>query len=485
MTSAFTGQLEKLDAYRWRIPKEYMPGMKVPGIIFSDEKMLKSILKDNAAQQVANAAHLPGIVKASMAMPDIHWGYGLPIGGVVATDIEEGGVITPGGVGYDINCGVRLIRTDLEEKDIKPRLKELIDSLFAKVPTGVGSTGKIQVGPKDEKDIMLKGAGWMVGRGFGWAGDLENCEEKGAIKGADPSMVSTRAFERGSDQSGTLGSGNHFVEVQVVDEVFREDLAAAFGIKKGQITVMIHTGSRGFGHQICSEYAEDMVKLLGMFKIVLPDRQLSCAPVKSTEGQAYLGAMRAAANYAWANRQAITHLVREAFSEALSQKPEKMGMRLVYDVAHNIAKIEDHEIDGKVRKLCVHRKGATRAFPPGHPDLPEAYKKAGQPVIIPGDMGRCSYLLAGTEGAKETFYSTCHGAGRLLSRTAAVKMMRGRPIVRELADRGIIVRAQERETLSEEASEAYKNVSDVVDIVEGAGISVKVARMRPVGVIKG
>ncbi len=485
MTSAFTGKLEKIDDYRWRIPKNYMPDMRVPGVIFSDEKMLKSILKDNAAQQVANAAHLPGIVKASMAMPDIHWGYGLPIGGVVATDVEAGGVITPGGVGYDINCGVRLMRTGLEEKDIQPRLKQLVDALFAKVPTGVGSTGRIRVGPRDEKDLMLKGAKWIVEKGYGWRSDLDHCEEKGAIEGADPEQVSKRAFERGSNQSGTLGSGNHFLEVQVVDEIYREDLAKAFGIEKGQVTVMIHTGSRGFGHQICSEYAEEMVGLLGKYKINIPDKQLSCVPVKSPEGEAYLGAMRSAANYAWANRQAIMHLAREVFEEVFGESAESMGMRLVYDVAHNIAKLERYDIGGKERLLCVHRKGATRAFPPGHPDLPEDYRKAGQPVIIPGDMGRCSYLLAGTEGAKETFYSTCHGAGRLLSRAAAIRLTRGRPLARELADRGIIVRSAGRETLNEEASEAYKDVSEVVDIVQGAGISVKVARMRPMGVIKG
>ncbi len=459
--------------------------MRVPGIIFSDEKLLKSILKDNAAQQVANAAHLPGIVKASMAMPDIHWGYGLPIGGVVATDVDAGGVITPGGVGYDINCGVRLMRTGLEEKDLKPRLKQLVDTLFARVPSGVGSTGRIKVGPREEKEIMLKGARWVVEKGYGWKSDLDHCEERGAIAGADPEYVSKRAFERGSNQSGTLGSGNHFVEVQVVDEIYREDLARTFGIGKGHITVMIHTGSRGFGHQICSEYAQEMVSLLGKYKINIPDKQLSCVPVTSPEGEAYLGAMRSAANYAWANRQAIMHLAREVFEEVFGQSAEAMGMHLVYDVAHNIAKLEKYEIGGKERTLCVHRKGATRAFPPGHPDLPDDYRRSGQPVIIPGDMGRCSYLLAGTEGAKETFYSTCHGAGRLLSRTAAVKATRGRPLARELADRGIIVRSAGRETLNEEASEAYKDVTDVVDVVQGAGISVKVARMRPMGVIKG
>ncbi|MEA3490223.1 MAG: RtcB family protein [Candidatus Omnitrophota bacterium] len=485
MAQAFTGRLEKIDDFRWRIPSSYMEGMRVPGMIFSDEKMLKSIVKDNAPQQIVNAAYLPGIVKASMAMPDIHWGYGLPIGGVVATDIEAGGVITPGGVGFDINCGVRLIRTDLMEEDVRGRVKGLVDSLFSKVPTGVGSMGKIRVDFHEEKKILTEGAGWAVKKGYGWPEDLEHCEENGAIAAADPSKVSERAYERGRRQPGTLGSGNHFLEVQVVDEIYRQDAAEAFGIKKGQITVMIHTGSRGFGHQVCTDYAARMVKLLSKFNINIPDRQLSCVPVKSDEGKAYLGAMRCAANYAWANRQVLMHLTRQVFEDFFGRDARSLGMSLVYDVAHNIAKIEKYEIDGKEKLLCVHRKGATRAFPPGHEDLPEDYKEAGQPVIIPGDMGRCSYLLAGTRAAEETFYSTCHGAGRLLSRTAAKKITRGRAIARELADKGIMVRYTGRDTLHEEISEAYKDVSEVVDIVQGAGISEKVARMRPVGVIKG
>ncbi|MFC1643880.1 RtcB family protein [Candidatus Omnitrophota bacterium] len=485
MTHAFTGKLEKIDDYRWRIPKSYIPGMKVPGIIYSDEKMLKNIIKDNAPQQVANAAFLPGIVKASMAMPDIHWGYGLPIGGVIATDIEAGGVVTPGGVGYDINCGVRLIRTDLVAEDVRSHMKHLVDSLYAKVPSGVGSMGKIRVDVNEEKNILLKGAKWAVERGYGWSEDLDHCEENGAIAGADPSKVSDRAYQRGRKQSGTLGSGNHFLEVQVVDEVYRQDIAEVFGIKKGQITVMIHTGSRGFGHQVCTDYVEKMVRLLGKFKINIPDRQLCCVPVKSDEGQAYLGAMRCAANYAWANRQAITHLTRQVFEQVFGRDARSLGMQLVYDVAHNIAKIEKYDIGGRSVTLCVHRKGATRAFPPGHADIPEDYKKAGQPVIIPGDMGRCSYLLAGTKGAEETFYSTCHGAGRLMSRTAAKKATRGRAIARELADKGIMIRYTGRDTLHEEVSEAYKDVRSVVDIVQGAGISEKVVRMRPLGVIKG
>lgn len=485
MTHAFTGKLEKIDDYRWRIPKGYMEGMKVPGIIFSDEKMLKDIVKDNALQQVSNAAYLPGIVRASMAMPDIHWGYGLPIGGVVATDVEAGGVITPGGVGFDVNCGVRLLKTDLAVNDVKPIIKHLVDVLFSTVPTGVGSTGKIRCDIAEEKNILVKGAKWAVDKGYGWPGDLDRCEENGVISGADPSKVSNRAYERGRKQPGTLGSGNHFLEIQVVDEIYRPEVAEVFGIREGQITVMIHTGSRGFGHQVCTDYSAKMVRLMSEFNIKMPDRQLSCVPVKSDEGQAYLGAMRCAANYGWANRQVITHLTRQSFAKVFDKSAESLGMDLVYDVAHNIAKIEKHDIDGKPRTLCIHRKGATRAFPPGSEDIPEAYRKVGQPVIIPGDMGRYSYLLAGMEAAEETFYSTCHGAGRLLSRTAAKKITRGRAISRELADIGIIVRWTGRDTLHEEVSDAYKDVSDVVEIVEKAGISRKIARMRPIGVIKG
>ncbi len=485
MTKGFTGKLEKIDECRWRIPESYMPGMKVPGLIFTDEKMMGNIVRDNAPQQIANAAHLPGIVRASMAMPDIHWGYGLPIGGVVATDVEKGGVITPGGVGYDINCGVRLLRSDLAADEIRPRMKELVEEVFRSVPAGVGSTGSIRCDFSEEKNILVKGAQWAVEKGYGWQGDIEHCEERGAIRGADPSKVSDRAFQRGKKQPGTLGSGNHFLEVQEVDKIYNEETAKAFGISKGQVTVMIHTGSRGLGHQVCSDYAAGMIKLLAKFGIDVPDRQLACVPVRSHEGEDYLGAMRCAANYAWANRQVITHLVRGAFEKVFGENAISLGMRLVYDVAHNIAKIEQYEIDGENRTLCVHRKGATRAFPPGHKDLPDAYRSAGQPVIIPGDMGRCSYLLAGTHAARESFYSTCHGAGRLMSRTAAKRATQGRSISRELAGKGILVRSVGRDTLHEEAPEAYKNVSDVVGVVQKAGISEKIARMRPLGVIKG
>lgn len=481
----FNGKLEKISDFKWRIPESYSPGMRVPGIIFSTEEMLESILRDNAPEQVANAAHLPGIVTAAMAMPDVHWGYGLPIGGVVATDVEEGGVITPGGVGYDINCGVRLLCTDLDEEEVASSSSELVNVLFGTVPAGVGSTGDIKASRRETKKILKEGAGWAVKNGFGWESDLEFSEESGAMAGALTEAVSERSYKRGASQSGTLGSGNHFLEVQKVSQVFDAEAADVLGIRKGQVTVMIHTGSRGFGHQICSEFASSMIRAMSKYDIRVPDKQLACVPVKSPEGQAYLGAMRAAANYAWCNRQIITHLVRRSFERVFGESARSMGMRLVYDVAHNIAKIEKHIVNGRERVLCVHRKGATRALPAGHADVPERYRSIGQPVIIPGDMGTCSYLLLGTEASSESFYSTCHGAGRLLSRSAAKRSTRGRHIHEELLDQGILVRYTGRSTLHEEVPEAYKDVSQVVDIIEGTGISKKVAKMRPLAVIKG
>ncbi|OGW74768.1 MAG: RNA-splicing ligase RtcB [Omnitrophica bacterium RBG_13_46_9] len=477
--------LQKIDDYRWRLPKSYMAGMRVPGIIYAEERLLEAVMRDKALKQVANAAFLPGIVRYSLAMPDIHWGYGLPIGGVVATDIEEGGVITPGGVGFDINCGVRLLKTDLMEKDVKSRIRELVNTLYNDVPAGVGSEGKIRVSPEEEKKILTKGAAWAVGKGYGTKEDLENTEEKGCMEGADPSIVSDRAYQRGKRQSGTLGSGNHFIEVQVIDEIYDTGTARVFNLEKGQITVMIHSGSRGFGYQICDEYSRDMGRALTKYGIAVPDRQLACAPVKSPEGQAYIASMKCAANYAWNNRQCLMHLVREVFEKVFKKSFKDLGMDLIYDVAHNIAKFERYDIDGKNRLLCVHRKGATRAFGPGHPDLPERYKEIGQPVIIPGDMGRNSFLLVGTQKAEETFYSTCHGAGRLLSRTAAISACRGRSIAKELEEKGILVLASGKGVLAEEAPEAYKNVTDVVHVVHGAGISKRVTRMRPLCVIKG
>jgi tRNA-splicing ligase RtcB len=480
-----TSMLEKIDDYRWRIPKSYKPGMRVDGVIYADERMIADIGNDKAPEQVANVAFLPGIVRNSLAMPDIHWGYGFPIGGVAATDVDAGGVISPGGVGFDINCGIRLVRTNLTEAEVQPKLRDLVYALHNDVPAGVGSTGEIRIGGSDERKLLVEGAGWVVKHGYGRQEDLEYTEERGAIKGANPDNVSKRAYERGKDQSGTLGSGNHFLEVQVIDEIYDEAAAEAFGVEMGQVTLMIHSGSRGLGYQVCDEYSKDMIRCLSKYNISVPDRQLACAPVNSNEGQAYLGAMKCAANYAWANRQCLMHLARLVFEKVFSKGPKDLGMDLVYDVAHNIAKIEKHTVDGKERTLCVHRKGATRAFPPGHPEIPAKYAKFGQPVIIPGDMGRNSYLLAGTRKAAETFYSTCHGAGRRMSRTAAVSACRGRSIAHELEAKGIIVKSSGRETLAEEAPEAYKDVNDVVNIVHGAGISKRVCRMRPLGAIKG
>ena len=477
--------LEKIDDFRWRIPKSYKPGMRVPGIIYADEKLLKDIRQDKAMEQVANVAFLPGIVNASLAMPDIHWGYGFPIGGVAATDIENGGVVSPGGVGFDINCGVRLLKTNLDFKDVKGKLKELTCALFSDIPSGVGSKGDIRVNAKEEKEILIKGAQWAVKLGYGTQDDLDCTEENGAIAGADPDAVSERAYERGKAQSGTLGSGNHFLEVQVIDQLYNRDACDALNLNLGQVTVMIHSGSRGFGYQVCEDYTRSMVNCLSKYNINVPDRQLACAPVDSEEGKAYLGAMKCAANYAWANRQCLMHLTRLSFERVFNTSWQKLGMFLIYDVAHNIAKIEKHIVDGKEKRLCVHRKGATRSLPPGHRDLPERYKKLGQPVIIPGDMGRNSYLLAGDERASETFFSACHGAGRVKSRTASSHSSDLHTLLKELESRGIIVKASGRETIVEEAPQAYKDVNQVVDVVHNADLAKRVCRMRPLGVIKG
>jgi len=486
MSELWQGQLEKIDDYRWRIPKSYKPGMRVPGIIYADEKLLKDIRQDKALEQVANVAFLPGIVGASLAMPDIHWGYGFSIGGVAATDIEENGVISPGGVGYDINCGVRLMRTDLRYEEIKDKIEALVWALFNDVPAGVGSKGDIRVTAREEKEILVKGSRWAVEKGYGCADDLECTEENGAITGADPDAVSLRAYERGKAQSGTLGSGNHFLEIQVIEQLYDRDICDALGLDLGQITVMIHSGSRGLGYQVCDEYVKGMIHCLAKYNINVPDRQLACAPVNSPEGKSYLAAMKCAANYAWANRQCLMYLVRKSFEKVIGASWQKMGMNLIYDVAHNIAKIEKYNINGRERSLCVHRKGATRAFGPGHPAVPQRYRKIGQPVIIPGDMGRNSYLLVGTQKAMdETFGSTCHGAGRVKSRTAAARSINVNALLKELESKGIIVKASGRDTLVEEAPQVYKDVNDVVNVVHNAGISKRICRMRPLGVIKG
>jgi tRNA-splicing ligase RtcB len=458
----------------------------VPAIIFADDRLMGQIKDDLSLEQAANAATLPGVVRAAYSMPDIHQGYGLPIGAVVATR-TDGGVVTPGGVGYDINCGVRLLRTDLTRAEVQPHVKELVNLLFAEVPTGVGSHGKVHLTSENQIRPVVEGARWAVSQGMGEPDDLTFAEAGGCIPGADPDAVSRKAYERGRDQAGTLGSGNHFLEIQVVEHLYDEQAGNVLGLFPGQVTVLIHTGSRGFGHQVCTDYLATMERAVKKYGIQLPDRQLACAPFDSAEAQAYLGAMRAAANYAWANRQCLTHWTREVFQRIFRKPPARLGISVVYDVAHNIAKVEEHLVDGRSVRLVVHRKGATRAFPPGHPELPEAYRAIGQPVLVPGDMGRASFVLVGTKGAMdETFGSTCHGAGRLLSRAAAIKAARGRAIEREVEDTyGVYVRATGRDSLKEEMPEAYKNAQDVVNVCHMAGISKMVARLRPLGCIKG
>ena len=476
--------LRRIDDYRIEVPRGFKEGMRTNGIIYVD-KDLEHELEAKSVNQVANVATLPGIVGSSLAMPDIHTGYGFTIGGVAAFDLKEG-IISPGGVGYDINCGVRLVRTNFEKNELKAKIRDLIDDFYNNIPTGVGSKGKMRLNVKEHRSVLRKGARWVVEQGFGTSEDLDHTESNGCIEGAEPELISNKAYERGKAQLGTLGSGNHFTEIQYVDEVFDEHTANSFGLFPGQITVMIHTGSRGFGHQVCTDFLAVMQRAAKKYHFDLPDRELACAPFNSPEAREYLASMKAAANYAWANRQLIMHWVQESFMKTFNVGPSTAGMSLVYDVAHNIAKVEDHTINGEKRKLVVHRKGATRAFPPGHKELPDAFRKTGQPVIIPGDMGRASYVLVGTDqGMKESFGSTCHGAGRIMSRHQAIKKAKGRAIWREMEDKGIIVRATGRSTLAEEMPEAYKNVSDVVNVVHQAGLSRKVARLRPLGVIKG
>jgi tRNA-splicing ligase RtcB len=476
--------VERLDDYRYRIPRS--GEMRVDGIVFANEKLMSELREDPTLDQVAHVACLPGIVGWSLAMPDAHWGYGFPIGGVAAFDAEEG-VVSPGGVGYDINCGVRLLRSNLPFEEVRPRLRELVDALFREIPTGVGAHRREEVLSREElRRMVVQGARWSVERGDGYASDLEAIEEGGSLPGADPDAVSEKAIERGRSQVGTVGSGNHFVEIGVVADVFDREAASRLGLEPGTLTVLIHSGSRGFGYQVCDETVREFVKVSSRYGIELPDRQLCSAPLRSPEARQYLAAMACAANYAFANRQRMAHGVRKAFEQVLGIGPEGHGLTTVYDVCHNIAKFEEHEFEGRKIRVCVHRKGATRAFPPGHPALPARYREVGQPVLIPGDMGRYSYVLVGAQGAMErSFGSTCHGAGRVLSRAAAKRAARGRSLVRELEDRGVAIRAAGMATVAEEMPEAYKDVAEVVDVVHGAGLSRKVARLRPVGVIKG
>ncbi len=486
MAEGWKGVIHKIDENRWEIRTSYKSGMRVPGRIYTSESMLAQIWEDQAFQQVVNVSFLPGIVGYSLAMPDIHFGYGFPIGGVAATRVRDG-VVSPGGVGFDINCGVRLLRTNLSLEEVKPHIEKLVYAMYSNIPSGLGSEGKLRISEKDLDKVLIKGAAWAVEKGFGQSEDLVCTEESGCIKNADPDKVSQRAKKRGLPQIGTLGSGNHFLEIQAVDQIYDQETARAMGILEiGQILILIHTGSRGLGHQVCDDYIRTLGEATNRYGITIPDRQLACAPVQSPEGQDYLAAMACAANYAWANRQCIAHWVRESFVRVLGKGPREMGLEQIYDVAHNIAKIEKYTLEGKSESLCVHRKGATRAFPKGHPDVPAIYRNIGQPVLIPGDMGRYSYIAVGTETAmQETFGSTCHGAGRMQSRTAAKKGLRGSDVAYKLGMRGILVKCDSMGSLAEECSEAYKDVAEVVEVTQKAGISRKVARTIPLGVIKG
>ena len=475
-------QVEAIDAYRYRIPRHARRDMRTDVIIYASERLMRHIRADLSLEQAMNVATLPGIVGPSLAMPDIHQGYGFPIGGVAAIDVEDG-VVSPGGVGFDINCGVRLVRTSLDEADVRPRLRELINQVFRDVPCGAGTTGFIKIGQKQLDDILARGARWMIENGYGEPCDSEFAEAGGFLPGAEPAAVSERARERGLPQLGTLGSGNHFLEVQLVEEIHHAEAARAFGLHEKQVVVLIHSGSRGLGHQVCTDYVALMNQNMARYGINLPDRQLACGLIKSKEGQDYLAAMRAAANFAWANRQAMLHLLRGSFQRIFGSRA---SLDLIYDICHNIAKQERYEVEGRWREVLVHRKGATRGFAPGHAEIPAPYRSVGQPVFIPGSMGTASWVLAGASGAmKETFGSVCHGAGRLMSRTQAKRGHDAREETRKLEEAGILVRSETRDGILEELPEAYKNVDEVIEVVHCAGLARKVARLRPMGVIKG
>jgi tRNA-splicing ligase RtcB len=475
-------QLRKLDDYRWLVPRSVKPGMLTDALIYADDGLLEQIVKDLSIEQAMNVAFLPGIVGRSLAMPDIHQGYGFPIGGVAATDLHKG-VISPGGVGFDINCGVRLLGSTLGRDDVTPKLRELVNQLFRDVPSGTGSEGFVPCSWHELDDVLERGAACLVERGYGEPADVEFCEESGQMAGAMAAKVSDRAKQRGRTQIGTLGSGNHFLEVQFVQKIFEPEIADCFGLAEEQVVVLIHCGSRGLGHQVCTDYLKVMNEAMRRYGITLPDRQLACVPSHSPEGKDYLAAMAAAANFAWANRQAITHFTRQSFAKVFG---EGARLRVVYDVAHNIAKRERHRVGASEQDVLVHRKGATRSFPAGSAFIPQAYHDAGQPVLIPGSMGTASYVLVGTERAmEETFGTVCHGAGRAMSRTAAKKGRDARVETKKLEDQGILLRAETRDGILEEIPEAYKDIDAVVDVVHNAGLARKVARLRPMGVIKG
>jgi len=478
--------LKKISDVIWEIPQSYRRGMRVPARIFADEYLLQKMKSDRTLEQAANVAMLPGIYKYSIVLPDGHQGYGFPIGGVAAFDAEEG-VLSPGGVGYDINCGVRILRTNLRVEDVRPHLRELAEMLFRYVPAGLGSRGRISVTRSELDRVLAEGVEWAVERGYGWSEDPDYIEERGSMEGADPSKVSDRAKDRGRGQLGSLGSGNHFLEIQVVDKIYDPRLAKELGITEvGQVTVMIHTGSRGLGHQVCSDYLRIMERAARRYNMPLPDRELVSVPAGSREAEDYFAAMKAAANFAWTNRQLITHWVREVFSRVFKRSADDLGMHIIYDVAHNIAKLEEHIVDGGRRRVYVHRKGATRAFPPGHPLIPKKYQAIGQPVLIPGSMGTASYILVGTQKAMEiTFGSAPHGAGRFMSRQAAKREYRGSEVKSMLERRGIIVRAASMAVVAEEAPGAYKDVDRVAEVADRVGMAKRVVRLVPISVVKG
>jgi tRNA-splicing ligase RtcB len=480
-------ELQPVEPFVWKVPSGTVPGMRVPGIVFATEEMASKAVEDRAVEQVANVATLPGIVTASYAMPDIHWGYGFPIGGVAATDPDDGGVVSPGGVGFDIACGVRLIRSDLDwESDVRERAGELVHTLGQLVPRGVGTKGRMRLSRGEMEKVLRDGVKFPLGRGVGWPEDAELTEDQGVLEDARPDSVSDRAVERGAPQLGSLGAGNHFLEVQVVEEIHDARAADVMGLRQGQVAVMLHSGSRGVGHQTCTDFLKRVDGAMRQLGIEVPDRQLACVPLDHEIAREYLGAMDAAANFARANRHVLGQAVRESFERVFRRSDRDLGMSMIYDVAHNLAKMEPYEVDGRTRTLCVHRKGATRALGPGHPEIPERYRGIGQPVIIPGSMGTASYVLVGTEEATgRSFASTCHGAGRAMSRTKAKKVMTGPQLKKSLEERGITVAASQWRLLAEEAPYAYKDVSQVVDACEGARLSRKVARLRPVGVVKG
>lgn len=475
--------LKKISETVWEISKDQAPFMRVPARVIASDRLLEDMFRDKSLEQLMNTASLPGIQKAAMVMPDGHEGYGFPIGGVAATEFPDG-VISPSSVGYDINCGVRLLKTEQTFEDVKDHLKSLARELFHQIPSGVGRGGILKLNKKEMDQVLKLGAKWMVKSRYGEKEDLEYLESNGCLENADPKQVSDHAKTRGLDQLGTLGAGNHFVEVDYVDQIFDEKAAKAFGLFKNQVVVLIHTGSRGLGHQIATDYIREMVKAMPKYGISVPDRQLACVPFSSPEGKSYFNAMCAGANFAWANRQLITWEVRRAWEIEFGK--ETGFLSILYDVAHNIAKVEEHDIDGKIKKVIVHRKGATRAFGPHHPEVPSAYKDVGQPVLIPGSMGTASYVLAGTKGGmKESFGSTCHGAGRRMSRKQALKEVQGHKLREELEKQGIHIQAGSARGLAEEAPIAYKDVNDVVNVVHDTGIAKKVARLRPIVVVKG